>query len=103
VLGPNFVTVRKENRNLLTRKLVWMGSEILALTGIRSIDRPTRSESLYDYAIQVSGGGRAGRILVEVVVGKSWYYYYYSDICPEVLNETTKNLSRNAQYSVPTQ
>jgi len=40
------------------------------------------------------------RIWIVVVVGKWWYY---PDICPEGQNETTKNLSRKAQYSVPSQ
>ena len=37
----------KETRYPLYRRPVWTGAEYLALTGIRSPDRPARSESLY--------------------------------------------------------
>jgi hypothetical protein len=39
--------VGKETRYPLYRRPVWTGAEYLALTGIRSPDRPARSESLY--------------------------------------------------------
>ena len=50
---------------------VWMGAENLALTGIRSPDRPARSESLY----RLSYPGRPRKFIRLIK-----YYYNWQDV-----------------------
>jgi hypothetical protein len=65
---------------------VWTGDENLAATGIRSPDRPARSESLYRVSYpgpQVSKFFKCSEIFI------GWYIIYVMKICGVDVGSTT--------------